>query len=245
MAFGLFLFWFMAMYDYSTEGGLSFMWNPAIRSVLFFFFNTIPQVSGTTAVVPEMGDYAFSGFCLAVISFIALRRRKGIKVAIMEGISLFAAPLLVMFELGIWFFYFSRPDNDLVFRGGVMTWFVASFARWSLDGAYILSNYNVLIVALSIFTVGVIWWCWRLAPLSLQRRYLSGIAVMFCIIILFGLLVSISPLALSSLNRPVSNSSTPSRNNGSIGNVIGGVGMQEGGKSSSVVIHVPIGGHGT
>ena len=48
-----------------------------------------------------MGFFAFS---VAVVGFVMLRMRMGTMQAIFEGLTLFAAPILVAFEVGIYYF---------------------------------------------------------------------------------------------------------------------------------------------
>ncbi len=105
-------------------------------------------------------------FGVAVLCFIALRAEKGIGVAVRDGLLFFAAPIMIVFELALWYF---APAE--------MYWHATTFVPWSLGryltpaqfldvtysrltfvwggNVYLMSNWLVLLSASSLFALGV------------------------------------------------------------------------------------------
>lgn len=105
-------------------------------------------------------------FGVAVLSFMALRAKRGTGVALRDGVLFFAAPVLLAFELALWYY---APSE--------MYWHATSFVPWSLDryltsqqfvdvtqaplhfvwggNIYLLSNWLVLLAASGLFALGV------------------------------------------------------------------------------------------
>jgi hypothetical protein len=105
-------------------------------------------------------------FGVAVFSFVALRAKRGVGVAVKDGVLFFAAPVLIVFELALWYV---APVE--------MYWHATKFLPWSLDryltplqfvkvvhsplrfvwggNIYLLSNWFVLLAASSLLALGV------------------------------------------------------------------------------------------
>jgi len=120
----------------------------------------------------EQGVIGFLSLCIAVLGFVALRARQGIGVAVRDGVSLFAAPILLVFELALW----SDVPLD-------MYWHVTTFASLSLGtylgteqfadiisphldvvwggNVYLLSNWFVLIASFLLILISLLY---RLNP---------------------------------------------------------------------------------
>ena len=118
------------------------------------------------ALWDKQGVIGFLSLCFAVLGFTVLRARQGIGVAIRDGVSFFAAPILLVFELALW----SDVPLD-------MYWHVTTFASWSLGryvtaeefafmmnsgydfvwagNVYLLSNWLVLIVSFLLILISV------------------------------------------------------------------------------------------
>ena len=112
----------------------------------------------------EQGVIGFLSLCMAVLGFTMLRAEKGIGVAVTDGVSLFAAPILFVFELALW----SDVPLD-------MYWHVTTFASLSLGtymgeqqfaavmsphllvvwagNVYLFSNWLVLIVSFLLILI--------------------------------------------------------------------------------------------
>lgn len=156
---GLLLFAFWAMVDllggYGGPGH-TFSTYPLIASV----YNSVWFLHGQD----QMGKEGFLSFCVATIGFIALRARHGVGTAVKDGVTLFAAPIVMVFEFALWYF---MPV--------VMYWKVTGFAPWSLGtyltvdqfasmmhtgfftwagNIYLLSNWFVLMAASFLTLVG-------------------------------------------------------------------------------------------
>ncbi|MGD1055703.1 MAG: hypothetical protein ABR867_06445, partial [Nitrososphaerales archaeon] len=109
---GGFVFAFFATIDelggYSGPGN-SLATYPALRTIYNLlgleYFNSW-----------KVGTAAFFFFNVAVLGLIVLLANRGLGAAIKDSISLFAAPALVIFELGLWYF---APED--------MTWHVTMF----------------------------------------------------------------------------------------------------------------------
>lgn len=117
------------------------------------------------ALWDKQGVIGFLSFSVAVLGFIGLRARHGIGTAVREGVTLFAAPVIAVFELALW--YHVPAD---------MYWHVTTFASWSLGSylaplqfgimtssgdfvwggnVFLLSNWFVLFAAACLFVLGV------------------------------------------------------------------------------------------
>jgi len=109
-------------------------------------------------IADKQGELGFLSFCVSASAFILLRTRKGIGAAIRDGITLFAASLLFIFELGLWTYV---PLD--------MYWHVATFASWSLGryptagspfvwtgNVYVLSNWLVLVVSSLLILISIL-----------------------------------------------------------------------------------------
>jgi hypothetical protein len=73
----------------------------------------------------KQGVIGFLAFIVSVLGFMTLRAGRGIGQAVREGVSFFAAPILFVFELALWY---NIPLD--------MYWHVTTFASWSL-GVYL------------------------------------------------------------------------------------------------------------
>jgi hypothetical protein len=114
----------------------------------------------------QQGVIGFLSFSVSVLGFIALRARRSIGTAVKEGITLFVSPVLVVFELALW--YCAPLD---------MYWHVTTFASLSVGryltaeefaammnsgyvfvwagNVYLLSNWFVLLAAFILFVLGI------------------------------------------------------------------------------------------
>jgi len=111
-----------------------------------------------------IGLFAFG---VAVLSFMALRAKRGVGVALRDGVLFFAAPLMIAFELALWDY---APSE--------MYWHATDLVPWSLDryltsqqfvdvteaplhfvwggNIYLLSNWLVLLAASGLLALGVV-----------------------------------------------------------------------------------------
>ena len=141
LAFFLYSFWSLA----DLLGGYNgYQYSISTHPFLRLIYNTI----GLRAFESwRVGDQAFLFFLIAASCFFALRINRGLGVALKDSITLFAAPVLIVFELGLWYF-----------APGDMTWHVTTFlwiggandlgVRSTLDaGTYLVSNWFVLLVS--------------------------------------------------------------------------------------------------
>lgn len=120
------------------------------------------------ALWDKQGVIGFLSLCVSVLGLLALRARQGIGTAVRDSVSLFAAPIIVVFELALWY---CVPAD--------MYWHVTSFASWSLGSyltaaeftsmmnlsfinytwegnVYLLSNWFVLLAAFALFVLGIL-----------------------------------------------------------------------------------------
>ncbi|MGP8126090.1 MAG: hypothetical protein ACLQEQ_09575 [Nitrososphaerales archaeon] len=124
------------------------------------------------ALWDRQGVIGFLSFFVSVFGFMALRAERGIGTALRDGVSLFAAPILAVFELALW----SDVPLD-------MYWHVTTFASLSLGSyltpdqfssmmntgyvftwtgnVYLLSNWLVLVASFLLFLIAVLY---RLNP---------------------------------------------------------------------------------
>ena len=162
LVLGLLLFAFWAMVDLlGGYGGPGYTWStyPFIAAI----YNRVEFLHGTDM----MGMEGFSSFCIAVLGFVTLRTRHGIGTAVKDGVTLFAAPIIMVFELALWY---CSP--------AVMYWKVTGFTPWSLGSyltaqqfqivmnspyvfswggnVYLLSNWLALIVSSGLFVFGLV-----------------------------------------------------------------------------------------
>lgn len=129
----------------------------------------------------KQGVIGFLSLCFAVLGFMVLRARQGIGVAVRDGVSFFAAPILLVFELALW----SDVPLD-------MYWHVTTFASWSLGrpltatefasmiyphldvawggNVYLLSNWLVLIVSFLLILISVFYRFNRKRTRVIRRR---------------------------------------------------------------------------
>ena len=154
LVLGLLLFAFWAMVDLlGGYGGPGYTWStyPFIAAI----YNGIGL--SRLPFPNRQGVVGFLSFCVAVSSFMALRARRGIGIAVRDGVAFFAAPILVVFELALWY---NAPLD--------MYWHVTKFTSWSLGvypgaagyfvwtgNVYLLSNWSVLIVSSILILISV------------------------------------------------------------------------------------------
>jgi hypothetical protein len=121
---------------------------------------------GRLSIWDRQGVMGFLSFGVALLGFMALRADHGIGTAVRQGIAFFAAPILVAFELALW--YVAPLD---------MYWHVTTFASWTLGryltaaefsslmnsslifswagNVYLVSNWLVLFAAIGLFVLGI------------------------------------------------------------------------------------------
>ena len=106
-------------------------------------------------------------FCVAEVSFILLRAERGIGVAVRDGILFFAAPIIAVFELALWYYV----PAEMYWRVTALTsWSIGRYANsvqfsavtdspalfsWA-GNIYLLSNWFVLLAASCLFAFGVL-----------------------------------------------------------------------------------------
>jgi hypothetical protein len=106
----------------------------------------------------KFGVLGVLSLCVAFSGLMALRMKHGIGTAVREGVTMFVAPAIVVFELGL--SYYAPTD---------MYWYVTTFASWSLGRyipqdwgfvwtghIYLFSNWFVLIAALLLTLLGLL-----------------------------------------------------------------------------------------
>ncbi len=134
-AFGMFLFWFMAAYGFSRGGILA-------NQTADWLYRHLALQHGSRGAGPS----GFAGFALSVGGFCFMRWNKGVRVATAEALSLFAAPVAVAYELGIWLY---------------VPWFlsyqVTNLMAWSVTGVPLFDNATLLLGSFLVMTVGVVW----------------------------------------------------------------------------------------
>jgi len=158
VGFVLFAFWVMVdIAGWYGGPGYAFVAYPFIASI----YNNVWlfQIGGHD----RMGIEGFVSFCIALLGLMTLRAKHGIGTAVREAVTLFAAPVIMVFELLIW----SYMPAD-------MYWKVTGFAGWSLGdyltrsqvlsgpwpflwvgNIYLLSNWIVLITSTFITVLGI------------------------------------------------------------------------------------------
>ena len=105
----------------------------------------------------DKGTQASFYFALAIVGFTALRANKGIGQAVKEAITLFAAPAVILYELGLWY---SAPEDmtwhvtDFLYMGGVADGGWRSFDN---GNPYWISNWLVLFVCLCLIASRIPW----------------------------------------------------------------------------------------
>lgn len=141
---GLFLFWFMAAVDFTFHSMASWLLDDYRPLAFLFHHLAIPYVKDRP--YSGMGPLALFGFALAAVCCLGLRRKSGGRVAAAETVLLFAAPMLVLFEFGLWH---SHPKQ--------MWSHATDFTEWKLDGRYVLSNFTLLFSASCLLLGGANW----------------------------------------------------------------------------------------
>lgn len=109
LAVGSFSFAFRAMFD--VMGGYNLTGNVLKGSEYLRAYPSVNALGNLAVFSP------FLGFCIAVLGLVALRVGRSIGTAVRDGIAFFAAPVLVIFELALWY---SAPLD--------MYWHVTDFA---------------------------------------------------------------------------------------------------------------------
>ncbi len=167
--FGLFLFWFMALVDLSRGATLA---NPVTSAIFHLFARQ--YIAGR----PDsgMGPSGFAGFFVATAGFAALRWGKGARRALGETLSLFASPMALVFEFGIWRY---------------TPWFlqyqVTNFMAWTVDGTLVLSNSSVLLFSFLIMEAGLNWKLDRALGASRFRPLVLTVTIFASLIAFFVL----------------------------------------------------------
>jgi len=118
----IFVFWVMVDYLGGVNGPGYTYSNYPILDTIHNWFSPLGIQAG------EMGKIGFPAFVVAVAGFGILRLKNGLTRALRETIAYFAAPILVAFELALW--YFIPAD---------MYWKVTGFTPWSI-GQYISNS---------------------------------------------------------------------------------------------------------
>ena len=132
--------------------GYSFSTYPILQSIHNSTVGLVPYIGSR-----DKGTQASFYFGLAILGLVAFRLNRGIGAALKDAITLYAAPCLVVFEIALW--QYASED---------MTWHVTDFL-WmgrtndggyrALDvgGAYLVSNWLVLCVALLLVASRIPW----------------------------------------------------------------------------------------
>jgi hypothetical protein len=154
-AFGgfVFVFWSVADLLGGYNGyGFAFAHHPLLAAV---YENAIRQVPFMSSW--DKGVQASLCFGLACLALTLVRLDRGVGVAVKDVVTLLAAPILVIFELGLW--YFAPQDmtwhvTDYLWMGGVAD---GGWRANDIGGAYLFSNWLVLCVALLLVAYRVPW----------------------------------------------------------------------------------------
>jgi hypothetical protein len=99
----------------------------------------------------NLGVTAFFFFGLAMLGLVALLANRGLGAAIRDSVTLFAAPALIIFELGLW--YFAPEDmtwhaTSFLWMGGVNDYGYRALSLAASVKYYPINNWLVLFVAL-------------------------------------------------------------------------------------------------
>lgn len=148
--------------------GYSFSTYPILAAIYNNSIGLVPFLSAR-----DKGTQASFYLALALLALVALRMDRGLGTALKDTMTLFAAPIVVVFELGVW--YFAPEDmtwhvTDYLWIGGVNDggWriydFGSSYGNVVL-GDYLVSNFLVLFVALVLVAS-------RIPSLSLPSKVL-------------------------------------------------------------------------
>jgi hypothetical protein len=161
--FFAFAFWATADVLGGYNGyGYSFAVHPILRQIYDNTIGLVPYISSR-----DKGTQASFYLSLAVIGFLALRLNRGVGAALKDAITLFAAPCLVIFELGVWIY---APEDmtwhvtDYLWMGGTAD---GGYRAFDTGGAYLVSNWLVLCVELLLVAS-------RIPGLSLPSRKIWG-----------------------------------------------------------------------
>ncbi|MDA4117731.1 MAG: hypothetical protein OK455_05245 [Thaumarchaeota archaeon] len=155
LIFGSFAFAFWSIADVlgGYNGyGYSFSTYPILPLIYHNTIGLVPYLSSQ-----DKGTQASFYFSLGILGLIAFRLNRGIGAALKDAITLFAAPCLVLFELAIWNY---APEDmtwhvtDYLWMGGVAD---GGWRAFDNGGAYLVSNWLVLFVALFFVATRIPW----------------------------------------------------------------------------------------
>ncbi len=137
LVIGLLLFAYWAMTD--LLGGYN---GPGYARATYPFVAAIYSAIGFNrfAVWDQQGVIGFLSFCVALLGFMTLRAWRGIGTAVKDGVALFAAPIMVVFELALW--YCAPLD---------MYWHVTTFTSWSVGRYLTAEEFRVMMNSNLIF----------------------------------------------------------------------------------------------
>ena len=123
--------------------GVDFTDSPARAWRLYPFLRGVGMFLGDNNLLDDgMGLSAVSSFCIAMAGFMAFRVKKGIVRAVSEGLILFAAPVIALFEFGIWHYtpeYFSLQ--------------VTNFTPWLTNGQVFVMASCLAVAGYSTFLI--------------------------------------------------------------------------------------------
>lgn len=155
VSLGLFVFAFWSIADVlgGYNGyGYAFAHYPTLGRVYAEFVARIPYVGSL-----DKGAQASIFFGLACLGVFMIRSEKGKWTALNDVLTLFAAPILVVFELALWY---SAPQDmswhvtDYLWLGGVAD---GGWRMLDVGGAYLFSNWLVLSIALFAVAYRIPW----------------------------------------------------------------------------------------
>lgn len=145
-AFGTFVFAFWSVADVlgGYNGyGYSFSQYPVLGDIYAALISKIPYVSHW-----DKGSQASFFFSVACLGMVALRSDRGFWVAVKDTVTLFAAPSLVLFELGVWHF----APNDMTWHVTDYLWIGGTddkgYRANDMVNNYLFSNWLVLFVSI-------------------------------------------------------------------------------------------------
>lgn len=148
-----FAFWSVADVLGGYNGyGYSFSTYPILQEIHNSTVGLVPYIGSR-----DKGTQASFYFSLAILGLVTFRLNRGIWAAFKDTLTLYAAPCLVAFELALWNY---APEDmtwhvtDYLWMGGTND---GGYRALDVGGAYIVSNWLVLCVALLLVASRIPW----------------------------------------------------------------------------------------
>jgi lysylphosphatidylglycerol synthetase-like protein (DUF2156 family) len=160
-----FAFWSIADVLGGYNGyGYSFSTYPILQVIHNSTIGLVPIIGSR-----DKGTQASFYFTLAILGLVTFRLNRGIWTALKDTVTLYAAPCLVAFELALWNY---APEDmtwhvtDYLWMGGTND---GGYRALDVGGAFLVSNWLVLCVALLIVASRIPWM--SLPSRVIWRRY--------------------------------------------------------------------------